>query len=190
MVFSTIVHVVTLLTLALVVQKAPEKERPRVIVAGPSDTLEQMEDLAIEALPDTPEQATELVDTAIALPDVDIAPDVPVEASAADLDAAPLAVELTDFSAETALQTDLLASIGAVGGQSRGFGGRSGAQRAQLVRVGGARRKASRPSMRPSCGWPPTNSPTAVGPRTSLPARPARASAATQETEGTATLRA
>ena len=144
MVVSTLVHVLALLMMALIIQRAPEKERPRVIVSTPSDAVEDVEDLAIEALPDQPEQATEPVNAALALPDAVVAPEVPIATSAADLDAAPLAVELTDFSNETALPSDLLASIGAVGGKSEGLGGRSGAKRAQLVRAGGGTPQSER----------------------------------------------
>ncbi|MFM8952723.1 MAG: hypothetical protein ACKOOF_06640 [Planctomycetaceae bacterium] len=141
---STLVHVIALLMMALVIQKPPEKEQLRVIVSTPSDSIEEIEDPRIEALPDQPEQASEPVNAAIAVPDAVVAPDVPVVASAADLDAAPLAVELTDFSNETAPPSDLLASVGAVTGKSGGLGGRSGAKRAQLVRAGGGSSQSER----------------------------------------------
>lgn len=141
---STLVHVIALLIMALAIQREPEKEQPRIIVSTPTDAIEEVEDLAIETLPDQPEQTADPVDAAIAVPDAVVTPDVPVVISAADLDAAPLAVELTDFSHETVPPSDLLASVGAVTGKSGGLGGRSGAKRSQLVRAGGGSPQSER----------------------------------------------
>lgn len=67
--------------------------------------------------------------------DVAVVEDVQVVANADDLDAAPLAVELTEFGSQTAPASDLLATVGAVGRAAGGFGGR--AKAAQMSATGG-----------------------------------------------------
>jgi hypothetical protein len=51
------------------------------------------------------------------------------------LDAAPLAVELTEFGDQKAPAADMLTTLGAVGGPAGGFGGR--ANPAQMAATGG-----------------------------------------------------
>jgi len=132
---SLIVHVVALLVMALIVSPPPSVEEPRVITSTPvedseieDDVLEEMEPVEIEAT-----DAVEVVDLAVTA-DVAVEP-VEVVAMANDLDAAPLAVELTEFGDQTAEAANMLTTLGAIGGQAGGFGGR--AQPAQMAATGG-----------------------------------------------------
>ena len=134
---SMLLHIVILLSMALIVQEPPKEEKPRVIVALPPEVVEEFEEVEeqpLEPLPEAQEVAEEVV-----LP-VDAAVEtVQVVSDAADVDAAAaIAVEFTDFSAELASSTDLLASVGAIGGQAGGLGGRTDpAMRKKLVQAGG-----------------------------------------------------
>jgi hypothetical protein len=132
---SLIVHVIALLVMALIVSPPPSVEMPRVITSTPvedseieDDSFEEVEAVEIEAA-----DAVEAVDLAVTA-DVAVEP-VEVVAMADDLDAAPLAVELTEFGDQTAPAADMLTTLGAVGGQAGGFGGR--ANPAQMAATGG-----------------------------------------------------
>lgn len=131
---SMLVHVVALLSMALVVNEPPKKEVARIIASGGSEAEQEFTDFEDE-LPeqpgiDVPEPTADIaVTTEVAMAPVEVA------ASADDLDAAPLAVELTDFGTETAPASDMMATIGALGGTGGGLGGR--AQAAKLAAASG-----------------------------------------------------
>lgn len=132
---SLVVHVIALLAMALIVSPPPSVEALRVITSAPvedseieDDSFEEMEPVEIEA-----SDAVEVVELAVSA-DVAVEP-VEVAAIADDLEAAPLAVELTEFGDRTAPAADMLATIGAVGGDAGGFGGR--ANPAQMAATGG-----------------------------------------------------
>jgi hypothetical protein len=130
------VHVVALLSLALVVNEPPKKEVTRIITSsGP-----QVEDEFTEFEDEIPEQppldvVAPAADVAVAT-EVAVAP-VEVMANADELDAAPLAVEFTDFGTETAPASDMMASVGAVGGMVGGLGGRAQAAKLAVASGGG-----------------------------------------------------
>jgi hypothetical protein len=131
---STLVHVVALLSMALVVNEPPKKEVARIITS----TAPEVEDEFTEFEDDLPEQPQ--IDVADASADVAVTTEVvvaPVEvvSNADDLDAAPLAVEFTDFGTETAPASDMMATLGAIGGTGGGLGGRT--QAAKLAAAGG-----------------------------------------------------
>ncbi|MCE9629253.1 MAG: terpene cyclase/mutase family protein [Planctomycetia bacterium] len=131
---SMLVHVVALLGMALIVNEPPKKETPRVITSN----APEVEDEFNEFEDDLPQQET--VQTADATADVTVTTEVavtPVEvvSNATDVDAAPLAVEFTDFGTETAPASDMMAQMGAIGGKGGGIGGR--AQAAKLAAAGG-----------------------------------------------------
>ena len=134
---SMLVHVVALLSLALVVNEPPKKEVTRIITSsGP-----QVEDEFTEFEDEIPEQppldvVAPAADVAVAT-EVAVAP-VQVMANADELDAAPLAVEFTDFGTETAPASDMMASVGAVGGMAGGLGGRAQAAKLAVASGGGA----------------------------------------------------
>ena len=136
MAVSMIVHVVVLLMMALIINKVPPEEQPRVITSTAPEVAEEFEELA-EDMPQEQADVSEEVSDAVVLPDAVVVENVTVISTADDLDAAPLSVELADFSNETAPSSDLLSTVGAIGGKSSGLGGRSGVQRQQLVQSGG-----------------------------------------------------
>jgi hypothetical protein len=135
---SMLAHVVVLLAMALMTLPAAEKPRVTVITAREPDAerdFEEFEDLVVEDLdmaevPDLPDLM--IPET---MPPVD---DVKIVANADDVDAAPLAVELADFSSLTAPAADMLSTIGAIGGTAGGFGGRADAARLAAANGGGA----------------------------------------------------
>ena len=136
MAVSMIVHVVVLLMMALIINKVPPEEQPRVITSTAPEVAEEFEELA-EDMPQEQADVSEEVSDAVVLPDAVVVENVTVISTADDLDAAPLSVELADFSNESAPSSDLLSTVGAIGGKSSGLGGRSGVQRQQLVQSGG-----------------------------------------------------
>jgi hypothetical protein len=134
---SMLVHIVVLLSMALIVQEPPKEEKARVITSSAPEVVEEFEEFEEELpveQPETPEQQefTEAVVT-----DAAVVENVEVVTDASDVDAAAVAVEFTDFSTETAPSSDLLSAVGVVGGKGGGLGGRSGAQRQKLVQSGG-----------------------------------------------------
>jgi hypothetical protein len=132
---SMLVHIVALLGMALIVNPPPEKEKPRLITSTAPEVEENFEEFN-DDLPENDVQANAdpVADVAV-VPDVAVVADVQVVSTAADIEAAPLAVELTDFGAETAPAADMLSSIGAAGGTAGGLGGRKNA--AQLAATSG-----------------------------------------------------
>jgi hypothetical protein len=133
---SMLLHIVVLLSMALIVQEPPPKETPRVIVSSAPEVVEEFEEFQEETPLDQPK--TEEVSNEVVLPDAATVEDVQVVSDAADIDAAAVSVEFTDFSTETAASSDLLASVGAIGGQAGGLGGRTDPKmRNKLVQAGG-----------------------------------------------------
>jgi hypothetical protein len=133
---SLLVHVIVLLSMALIVSQPPPKEKARVIVSGAPETLDAFEDFDAslpEDLPVIQESTDEVV-----MSDVVPIDNVQVVSTSDDVDAAPLSVELSDFGTETAAPADMLATAGAIGGTAGGLGGRvNAATRNQLVAAGG-----------------------------------------------------
>ena len=129
---STLVHVVVLLAMALVVSEPPAKPQIRQITS----TAPETEDEFTEFEDDQPQLDAAADPTAeVAVTTDMIETPVEVVADATDVDAAPLQVELSDFGTETAPASDMMASIGAIGGTAGGLGGR--AQAANLAAAGG-----------------------------------------------------
>jgi hypothetical protein len=130
---SMLVHIVALLAMALIVTEPPKKEAAVSIVSSAPEAEENFEEFEEEMPQDTPVETTDPV------ADVAVTTDVVVESTvvsdAADVDAAPLAVELSDFGDVTAPASDMLSTIGAVGGTGGGYGGRKNA--GQLAMTGG-----------------------------------------------------
>ena len=133
---SMLLHIVVLLSMALIVQEPPKEEKPRVIVSSAPEVVEEFEEFEEETPLDQPQ--TQEVSNEVVLPDAAVVEDVQVVSDAADIDAAAVSVEFTDFSTETAASSDLLASVGAIGGQAGGLGGRTDpTMRNKLVQAGG-----------------------------------------------------
>ena len=131
---SMLVHIVILLSLSLISNDFPKTEEKRVITSSAPEVQEEFEEFE-EIDQDQPEVG-EITD-AVVVPDASMVEDVQIVSTADDLDAAALSVELTDFSTESAPSSDLLSTVGAIGGQAGGLGGRTGAQRSKLLQAGG-----------------------------------------------------
>ncbi|MFM7207127.1 MAG: prenyltransferase/squalene oxidase repeat-containing protein [Planctomycetaceae bacterium] len=130
---SMLVHVVALLAMALIVSTPPQKDAPRVITSSNPETEDEFTEFQDE-LPEQPradvaDPMEVAVATEVPVTDVDVVTD------AEELDAAPLAVEFTDFGSETAPATDMMQELGAIGGTAGGLGGR--AQAAKLAATSG-----------------------------------------------------
>jgi hypothetical protein len=135
---SMILHIAVLLAMALVVSDPPKEEKPRLITSTPGEPTEEFEEFEVEVPLEQPADAQEVTE-AVVMPESTTVEDVQVVSDASDLDAAPLSVELSDFSSETAASSDLLSTVGVIGGKaSGGLGGRSNPKmRQQLVASGG-----------------------------------------------------
>lgn len=149
---SMLVHVVVLLAMALVVNEPPKTEPPRLITASAPEVEESFENFE-EEMPEQPVDAPQDV-TDMVVTQSTVVEQVQVVSAAADLDAAPLSVELTDFGAETAPTSDLLNTLGAVDGkQAGGLGARSDTKmRQQLIQSGGGNAQ-SEAAVEAALGW-------------------------------------
>jgi hypothetical protein len=134
---SMILHIVVLLAMALIVSDPPREEKPRLITSTPGEPTQEFEEFVEEQI-EQPTDAQEVTD-AVVMPESTTVEEVQVVSDANDLDAAPLSVELSDFGAETAASSDLISTVGVIGGKAAGgLGGRSNPKmRAQLVASGG-----------------------------------------------------
>ncbi len=134
---SMIIHIVALLVMALIAGEAMLVEKPTVITSSTSEPEEEFDDVEDEKMDDVPEDAVD------PMPDVVVTADVavePVEAVslAEDLTAAPLTVDLMDFGSQTAPASDMISTIGAIGGKDAGgLGGRANAGQLAGARGGG-----------------------------------------------------
>jgi hypothetical protein len=135
---SMLVHVIVLLSMALVVNEIPKQEAPRMITASAPEIEESFEEFEEELPQEDPSPQQDMTDL-VALPESSTVETVQVISTADDLDAAPITVELTDFGTETAQASDLLSSVGVVGGKTAGgLGGRTDTKmRQQLIQAGG-----------------------------------------------------
>ncbi len=135
---SMLVHIIVLLSMALIVNDPPKKEAPRMITASAAEVEETFEEFEEEMPQEDPGPEQEITD-AVVMPDSTNVETVQVVSAADELDAAPIAVELTDFGSESVAASDLLSSVGAVGGKAAGgIGGRTDTKmRQQLVQSGG-----------------------------------------------------
>ena len=135
---SMLVHVIVLLSMALVVNEVPKLEAPRMITASAPEVEENFEEFEEEMPQEDPGPQQELTDV-VALPESANVDTVQVVSMANDLDAAPISVELTDFGSESVAASDLLSSVGAVSGKAAGgLGGRTDPKmRQQLIQTGG-----------------------------------------------------
>jgi hypothetical protein len=135
---SMLVHVIVLLSMALVVNEVPKQESPRQIESSAAQEALPLEEFVEEQLPQEATEEQVAVDV-VTLPESATMEAVNVVSTANDFDAAPLSVELTDFGAESVPSSDLLSSVGAIGGKvAGGLGGRSDPKmRQQLIQQGG-----------------------------------------------------
>lgn len=133
---SMLVHVIVLLSMALVVNEIPKQEAPRMIIASAPEIEESFEEFE-EVIEDQPVLQNEEMAEVITLPAASEVREVEVVSQADDLDAAQTSVEISDISLDVAAATDLLSNVGTVGGTAAGFGGRtSSVLRADVMRSG------------------------------------------------------
>lgn len=134
---SMLVHVAVLLSTALIVSDHSKDEVARVIISSAPALDEEFEEMEVETPQETPVVSSESVSDAVVTSEATIVENIEVVSLAEDIDAAPVAVEFTDFGAETALASDMMASIGAVGGKSNGLGGRKAGKTGQIAAASG-----------------------------------------------------
>jgi hypothetical protein len=140
---SMLVHIIVLLSMALVVNEVPKPEAPRMITASAPEVEENFEEFEEELPQEDPGPQQDMTD-AVALPESANVEAVQVVSTADDLDAAAISVELTDFGSETVAASDLLSSVGAVGAKAAGgLGGRTDTKmREQLIQTGGGSKQS------------------------------------------------
>ena len=135
---SAVVHAVLLVLMALWTIEETKKTTTEIVASnyGPAEEIEEFKD---DILPTPPDTLTATTSAPNAIPDAS-AIDVPAEvtdiSTAADPEAAAVAVELVDFSPNLAPRNSLTKPVGAVMGS--GVEGRGGANKAALARAGGA----------------------------------------------------
>ena len=118
---SLLVHLIAFIALALVVTGPTNILPPTPITSSISERVEEFTEFEVQEMStddlitDAEDPAADLLVTA----DVAVEP-VEVASLANDLDAAPLSVELADFGADSAAPSDMLASVGAIGGEAGG----------------------------------------------------------------------
>jgi hypothetical protein len=140
---SMLVHIVALLTMALIAGESTQVEKPTVITSSNSEEEEEFSEFEEEDMPeDQPEEVTDPVADVMVTTEVAVEP-VEVATLADDLEAAPLAVELTDFGSETAPASDMMSTIGAIGGTGGGLGGRANAAKIAAASGGGGDTEAA-----------------------------------------------
>ena len=140
---SMLLHVVVLLALALIVSEPPQLEPPRLIISPPSEQIDEFVEEFEAAPTDSPDVDIPDIEESILVPDtVTEMTEVNVESLADDFDAAPLDIELTDFSLDAAPSSDFLQHIGAIGGEAGGLGGRRAGERERLVEAGGGSKQS------------------------------------------------
>ena len=127
---SMVVHMIVLLVLALwMVPETPKDVRGPLVVAPGEKDAEDLEELEEEPLEQI-DVTTDLTALETPMEDVQVSP-------ADDMEAAAIAVELSEFGLDKAPRNDLLATVGAYTGT--GLSGRGEGNRAGLVkRYGGS----------------------------------------------------
>jgi hypothetical protein len=132
---SLLVHVIAVFALALIVTQSPSIDPPLPIRSSISESIDEFSEFAIQELTtDAPVDAADPVADLLVTTAVTVEP-VEVASLANDLDAAPLSMELAEFGTDSTAPSDMLASIGAIGGEGGGLGGRGKA--GALARSGG-----------------------------------------------------
>ena len=129
---SGVVHFVGLIILAfMTIQPPPDNSRQVSVVAPPTEVAEEIEEFKEEKIEINVDetQVSNIQSNVVSSVVSEIITDSP--SVAMDVDAAPIAVELSDFGEETAPKNDLMATVGAFSGT--GVSGRGEAARGALV---------------------------------------------------------
>jgi hypothetical protein len=134
---SMLVHIVVLLAMALMTGQSVQIEKPTTITSSTSEEEEEISEFEepTESPVEAPALADPVADVMVTTTEVVVTP-ITVAAVADDMEPAPLTVELTEFGSETALASDMMSTIGAVGGKGGGLGGRANPGK-QAARGGG-----------------------------------------------------
>jgi hypothetical protein len=134
---SGVVHFFVIIILAFLTIAPPPARTAVQIVTPPEEEMEEVEEFQeekIEINVDETQVSDERSNVVQAVMQ-DIVEPTDTPSVAMDVDAAPIAVELSEFGEETAPKNDLLASVGAYSGS--GVSGRGAAMRGQMVAAAG-----------------------------------------------------
>jgi hypothetical protein len=131
---SMVFHMIVLLVLALWVVPLPLADEFRQLVVAPGEEeVDELEELTEEPLDDTElVEATDEVATQVVSVESPVEQETMNISPAADVDAANMSVELSDFGLERAPKGDLLATVGSFTGT--GVAGRGSGSRGKLVK--------------------------------------------------------
>jgi hypothetical protein len=130
---SAVVHFFGIIVLAFMTIAPPPERNQVVMESPPSEDFEEVEDFTEEKIEINVDE-TNVSDTqtdVVATIQSEVVETTDNPALAMDVDAAPVAVELSDFGEQTAPKNDLMQAVGAVTGT--GLAGRGEAARGALV---------------------------------------------------------
>jgi hypothetical protein len=146
---SVLLHIVAILVMALMAGETVRVEKPTIITSSVSEAEEEISELEEpeDVSEETPEDVTDPVADVMVTTEVAVSA-VEVASVTDDVEAAPLAVDLSEFGSETALASDMMATIGAAGGTGSvgvggGFGARGKPGKVAGMRGGGADTEAA-----------------------------------------------
>jgi hypothetical protein len=140
---SGVVHFITILMLALATFSTAVDNKTLQISAPPPEAIEEVEELKEEKIEIKVDETMVSNERSEVIAQVmqNVVEPTEVPSVAMDVDAAPIAVELSDFGQETAPKNDLMATVGAYTGS--GVSGRGAAQ--QGANGGPLRRQRRQP---------------------------------------------
>ena len=153
---STVLHVVLLLSLALINPTEPQEAAGiRTIDSPPTESVQDVEELQAVELPDPDDTKTiEEVQEVAEAPENVAVESVEVTSNASDLATAQVAVDVADFSSDVAMSTDLLKTVGKSGGAKAGFAARSSADSQKaMIKAGGGDPDEIIRAVETSCDW-------------------------------------
>lgn len=153
---SMILHVVVLLSLALIVEPPPsDRAGIRTIDSTPTESVDDVEELQAVDLPVPDDTKTEeLVDEVAEAPENVAVESVEVVSQAADLSAAQVSVEVADVASNIAVSSDMLTTVGKAGSPKDGFAARANASSQKaMIKAGGGDPDEIIRAVETSCDW-------------------------------------
>ncbi len=134
---SMVVHTILIIVLALFTFSSDTGQDFINMLAPKEEEIDEVEEFVIEEIKPLDVTTFESSNTPVTDPQPQMVPTEVTDVQFSDdLDAAPIAIELSDFGERTAPKNDLLAEIGTL--QGTGISGRGAAQRGNMVaRYGG-----------------------------------------------------
>lgn len=131
---SMVVHIVLLVIMALITVGIDKEKIVQVLTIGKENPTEEVEEFKLTQV--NPIDVTTTTTDVVAQPvDMQVPTEVTEVSVATDADAAPVAVELSDFGERTAPRNDLAKTVGAIVGS--GVDGRGAASRGKMLAAGG-----------------------------------------------------